>query len=171
LVAQLIRAKPEFGAIQLATLVKAFEHFGRRPQHFFNALQHEILQAQDASQLECAVLAKSEQQKSEQRDEFTQIYLALEPLEQALLQQMLENGAEFKPFSEQALAFYRQHTGQRVTVPQVQTALEGMRTDERRLVWKALRGEYVVYDQAMNDWYQYMLAARTWPPQVDGFDI
>ncbi len=164
LTAQLKRAKPELSALNNGVLVQAFEHFGRRPQHFFNALQTHVSHAQDAAQLEQAVLEESAQQKQAQRHEFTQTYLALGPLEQALLARMLEAGEQFKPFSEESLALYARHKGEPVSVGQVQSKLDEMRADERRLVWKAHRGEYVVYDQGMNDWYQYLIAARQWPP-------
>jgi hypothetical protein len=165
LAGQLKRAKPELATLNAAVLIQAFEHYGRRPQHFFNALQQQVNQAQDGAELAKLVLNQSEQQKHDQRQEFTQIYRALEPLEQAVLQRMLETGEDFKPFNEQALEFYRQRTSSDVNTGQVQAALEAMRTDERRLIWKAHRGEYVVYDQGMNDWAAYLMASRNWPPQ------
>ncbi len=164
LATQLRSAKPEWGSLRTSPLVQAFEHFGRRPQQFFNALQAAQVEATDGAAFERALLAQAQQQREQARQAFTDVYLALEPIQQAVLQRMLDLGTAYKAFDEKALAFYANHLGKPVGASQVQAALDELRTDQLRLVWKAHRGEYVIYDQDMREWHEFSVNAKLWPP-------
>ena len=100
-------------------------------------------------------------------------YLALKPLEQAVLWRMLELGARFRPYDADALGFYNDKTGDKVTVAKAQKALESLRSRQPSLIWKSARSEYTVEDAAMPRWYAQRVDAGTWPPvgpQLDGVD-
>ena len=167
--ASLVRQqRPEWAAVRQSALVQAFEHFGRRPQFFFNAVTDGLHQATDGARFEQELLAYSQNQRTRDRESFTQDFVQLDAMQQAVLVRMLDEGENFKPFDAPALAFYARHLGggAQPTTGQVQTALEGLRHQDLRLVWKSLRGEYAPYDQAMLDWHAYLIAAKQWPPVV-----
>ena len=44
--------------------------------------------------------------------------------------------------------------------------LEALRDNDPPLVWKSLRGDYSVYDQALSGWYAYLVSANNWPPRA-----
>ena len=91
-------------------------------------------------------------------------YLALKPLEQAVLWRLLEMGQRFRPYDAEALRFYRNKTSAKVTVQQAQNALESLRNRHPALVWKSARGEYAVDDAAMHRWFEQRVRGGIWPP-------
>ena len=91
-------------------------------------------------------------------------YLALKPLEQAVLWRLLEMGQRFRPYDAEALRFYREKASAKVTPQQAQNALESLRNRYPALVWKSARGEYAVDDAAMHRWFQQRVQDGTWPP-------
>ncbi|HEY8907950.1 MAG TPA: ATP-binding protein, partial [Rhodoferax sp.] len=86
------------------------------------------------------------------------------PIEQAVLWRMLELGTRFRPYDADALQFYNDKTGDKVTVAKAQKALEGLRAHQPSLIWKSVRSEYAVEDATMLRWYAQRVAAGTWPP-------
>jgi hypothetical protein len=90
-------------------------------------------------------------------------YLALKPVERAVLWRLLEQGNRFRPYDAEALRFYRSKVGA-VTAQQAQAALAAIRSRTPSLVWKSARGEYAVDDAMMHAWYAARVAAGRWPP-------
>ena len=91
-------------------------------------------------------------------------YLALGPVEQAVLWRLLEQGPRFRPYDGEALRFYRERAPERVTAQKAQRALESLRGRDPALVWKSARGEYAVDDAAMHRWYEQRMRDGRWPP-------
>jgi hypothetical protein len=91
-------------------------------------------------------------------------YLALRPLEQAVLWRLLDQGPRFRPYDVEALRFYRERLAGRVTPQMAQRALESLRERNPALVWKSARGEYAVDDAAMHRWFEQRLRQGRWPP-------
>ena len=91
-------------------------------------------------------------------------YLGLRPVEQAVLWRMLAQGPMFRPYDAEALRFYRDKSGQPVSVTQAQKALESLRQRMPALVWKSARGEYALEDAAMHRWFEARVGTETWPP-------
>jgi hypothetical protein len=106
--------------------------------------------------------AKERQQADEAQMESE--YLALRPLEQAVLWRLLEQGPRFRPYDGEALRFYRERVTGRVTPQMAQRALESLRERNPALVWKSARGEYAVDDAAMHRWFEQRVRDGRWPP-------
>jgi hypothetical protein len=121
--------------------------------------------ASDTRRFEEAMLAKAQQQLQDDEDQMARDYAALKPLEQAVLWRMLELGARFRPYDAEALHFYKDKTGDKVTVAKAQKALEGLRAHQPSMVWKSARSEYTVEDAAMARWYAQCISAGSWPPE------
>lgn len=106
--------------------------------------------------------AKERQQAGEAQMESE--YLALRPLEQAVLWRLLEQGPRFRPYDGEALRFYREQVTGRVTPQMAQRELKSLRERNPVLVWKPARGEYAVDDAAMHRWFEQRTRDEHWPP-------
>ena len=166
-VAGLIEAqRPQLKPVDQAQLSAAFERFGRRPQFFLSALGDALSPFSGITgRFEQAVAAAAEQRQRDDEALMRSEYLGLKPLERAVLWRLLEQEQRFRPYDAEALGFYQQKTGRKVTAQQAQNALESLRQHTPALVWKSARGEYAVDDAAMHRWYHACIAARTWPPK------
>jgi hypothetical protein len=165
-IAQLIaNQRPDLGALNQATLNQAFVLFGQRPQFFMDALGQVLSPlATHEGRFEDALLAQALQRQHNDEAQMESDYTALKPLEQAVLWRMLEQGTRFRPYDAEALRFYNEKTGEKITVAKAQKALEGLRAHQPSLIWKSARSEYAVEDAAMLRWYTQRVAAGTWPP-------
>lgn len=162
----IVRQRPELAPVNEAVLAEAFQHFGQRPQFFMEALGQVLSPlATDTGRFEGAMLAKAQQQLRDDEAQMERDYAALKPLEQAVLWRMLELGTRFRPYDAEALQFYKDKTGDKVTVAKAQKALESLRAHQPSLIWKSARSEYTVEDAAMARWYAQRVAAGNWPPQ------
>ena len=171
-IARLItQQRPDLPEVNQATLHEAFVLFGQRPQFFMEALGQVLSPlATHTGQFEDAMLAKALQQQQNDEAQMESDYTALKPLEQAVLWRMLELGTRFRPYDADALQFYNNKTGDKVTVAKAQKALEALRAHQPSLIWKSARSEYAVEDAAMLRWYVQRVAAATWPPVGPQFD-
>jgi nucleotidyltransferase/DNA polymerase involved in DNA repair len=165
-IAQLIiRQRADLAPVNETTLNEAFQLFGQRPQFFMEALGQVLSPlATHAGRFEDAMLAKALQKQQADESQMESDFTALRPLEQAVLWRMLELGTRFRPYDAEALQFYNDTTGDKVTVAKVQKALEGLRAHQPSLIWKSARSEYAVEDAAMLRWCTQRAAAATWPP-------
>jgi hypothetical protein len=114
------------------------------------------------------VLDIAQQRRQRDRDGLSSKYRTLGMLEQAIFWRLLDKGDAFKAFDAASIAFYSARTGKIVSVAQAQKAMEKLRDsgpEEPPLVWKSLRGDYLLYDADMLDWYSYLVAQQAWPPQ------
>ncbi|MDT7838819.1 ATP-binding protein [Aquabacterium sp. OR-4] len=166
-VSRLITAqRPALAPVQGATLLQAFERFGHRPQFFMEALGQALspLSGLQGLRFEQAVLQAAQARQRDDEAQMASEFLALKPLEQAVLWRLLEMGQRFRPYDAEALRFYRDTAQAKVTVQQVQNALESLRNRHPALVWKSARGEYAVHDAAMHRWFEHCTADGHWPP-------
>jgi hypothetical protein len=171
-IAQLItNQRPDLGDINQATLHQAFVLFGQRPQFFMDALGQVLSPlAAHTGRFEDALLAQALERQRSDEAQLESDYTALKPLEQAVLWRMLELGTRFRPYDAEALLFYNDKTGQKITVAKAQKALESLRAHQPSLIWKSARSEYAVEDAAMLRWYAQRVAAGTWPPVAPQLD-
>lgn len=172
-IAQLIiRQRADLAPVNEATLVEAFARFGQRPQFFMEALGQVLSPlATHTGRFEDAMLDKALQLQQADESRMQSDFTALRPLEQAVLWRMLELGNRFRPYDAEALQFYNDKTGEKVTAAKAQKALEGLRAHQPSLIWKSARSEYAVENAAMLRWYTQRVQANTWPPtgpQQDG---
>lgn len=166
-VSRLITAqRPELAPVAGATLLLAFERFGHRPQFFMEALGQALspLSGLQGLRFEQAVLQAAQARQRDDEAQMESEFLALKPLEQAVLWRLLEMGQRFRPYDAEALRFYREKAQAKTTVQQVQNALESLRKHHPALVWKSARGEYAVDDAAMHRWFEQCTADGHWPP-------
>jgi hypothetical protein len=165
-IARLItQQRPDLADINTTKLHDAFVLYGQRPQFFMEALGQVLSPlATHTGRFEDAMLTKALQQQQTDEAQMESDYTALKPLEQAVLWRMLELGTRFRPYDADALQFYNDKTGDKVTVAKAQKALEGLRAHQPSLVWKSARSEYAVEDAAMLRWYAQRVNASTWPP-------
>ncbi|MDR0779870.1 MAG: hypothetical protein LBF16_04120 [Pseudomonadales bacterium] len=159
--------RPDLLQVDQVTLSQAFERFGHRPQFFFTALNDALSPfASIEGRFESAVAAAAEQRQRDDRAQMESEYLGLKPLERAVLWRMLEQEQRFRPYDAEALRFYHEKTGRKVSAQQAQNALESLRQRNPSLVWKSARSEYAVDDAAMHRWYSECVAAGIWPPMT-----
>jgi len=166
-VSRLITAqRPDLAPVDGTTLLQAFESFGHRPQFFMEALGQALspLSGLQGVRFEQAVLQAAKERQQADEAQMESEYLALKPLEQAVLWRLLELGQRFRPYDAEALRFYREKANAKVTVQQAQNALESLRNRYPALVSKSARGEYAVDDAAMHRWFEQRVRGGTWPP-------
>lgn len=165
-VAELIEAqRPDLRPVDRALLDTAFAGFGRRPQFFMAALGEALspFSLQDG-RFEAAVMAAAIARQHADEAQMESDYLGLRPLERAVLWRLLEQGQRFRPYDAEALRFYADKTGERVTTAKAQRALESLRQHNPPMAWKSARSEYAVDDAAMHRWYRARVESGTWPP-------
>ena len=166
-VSRLITAqRPALAPVDAATLLQAFESFGHRPQFFMEALGQALspLSGLQGMRFEQAVLQAASERQHADEALMESEFLALRPLEQAVLWRLLSQGPRFRPYDGEALRFYREQVAGRVTPQMAQRALESLRERNPALVWKSARGEYAVDDAAMHRWYEQWVQQGRWPP-------
>ena len=158
--------RPELVPVDAEMLMHAFDCFGRRPQFFSVALGNALspLAELKGERFERAVLDAAMRRQQEDEAQMESEYLALKPVEQAVLWRLLDQAQAFRPYDNEALRFYQACTGSKVTAQQAQRALESLRERTPAQVWKSARGEYAVDDAAMHRWFEKRVQAGTWPP-------
>ena len=167
----IVSQRPELGEVNQSTLFEAFALFGQRPQFFMEALGQVLSPlSTHAGRFEDALLTKAAEQQRADEAQMESDYTALRPLEQAVLWRMLAQGTRFRPYDAEALQFYNDTTGEKVSVAKAQKALDSLRTHQPSLVWKSARSEYAVEDAAMLRWYAQRVQAGTWPPEGQQLD-
>jgi hypothetical protein len=160
------RQRPDLAPVNQELLSQAFQTLGHRPQFFIDTLDAALSPFGVAAEqgFEQALLALATQKLAQDRQQMESDYLALRPVEQAVIWRMLEQGPRFRPYDADALRFYSEKTGTPVSRAMAQKAMEAMRERQPSIVWKSARGEYAVDDAAMPRWYAQRVAAGTWPP-------
>mgnify|MGYP003585473569 FL=1 len=158
--------RPELKPVNQALLVQSFQILGNRPQFFIDALGQALspFGFSQAPGFELAVQELAQQRLEQDRQQMESDFLALRPVEQAVIWRMLELGARFRPYDAEALRFYSDKTGVPITRAMAQKAMEALRNRQPSMVWKSARGEYAIDDAAMHHWHQQRVNSGTWPP-------
>ncbi|MTW19671.1 ATP-binding protein [Allochromatium palmeri] len=171
--AHLIEAqRSNLAPVDEVKLFDAFQAFGCRPQFFMEALGQALSPLSGLTiRFEQAVLEAAAQRRADDEAQMESEYLGLKPLERAILWRLLEQGPRFRPYDVEALRFYREKTGVKVTAQKAQNALEALRQRTPALVWKSARGEYAVDDAAMHRWFEKRVEDGRWPPQGTPGDL
>lgn len=157
--------RPDLAPVDADLLLNAFHLFGSRPQFFYAALGEVLNPLNPSSErFEQRILAAAMQRKVDDELQMESDFLALKPLEQAILWRLLEQGPRFRAYDADALAFYQGKVGKRVSAQQVQNGLESLRTQTPSMVWKSARGEYSLDEAMMYQWYEKRKQGGAWPP-------
>lgn len=135
---------------------EAFKLVGHRPEMLRNIIADLALDGGAetlAGQLKAGAAAFRERIWGAMESEFA----ALTPTQRAVLERILQQGADYSPFTEASLKAYSALAGAEVTVADAQGALNALR--QKNLVWQASYGDYVLEDESMLMWYQNRRAA------------
>jgi hypothetical protein len=166
---------PQLKPVDSVKLLQAFQRFGSRPQFFSTALADALSPLSSGEgRFEDQLLEAASRRQVEDEAQMESEFLALRPIEQAVLWRLLEQGSRFRPYDAEALKFYRDKLNVpsqppvKVTAQTAQNAVEAIRQRTPALVWKSARGEYSVDDAMMHTWYANRVAAGAWPPK--GFE-
>ncbi|MDK2123003.1 ATP-binding protein [Parachitinimonas caeni] len=164
--------RPPLAPVDQGLLYQAFQLFGCRPQFFMEALGQALSPlASISGRFEAAMLDAARQRQLDDEAQMESVYLGLKPLEQAVLRRLLDLGSRYRPYDAEALKFYRDVTGEKVTAAKVQNALDVLRQHSPALIWKSARGEYSVDDAAMHRWYAQRVTDCSWPPADPLLDL
>jgi len=166
------RTYPQLAPVDVNLLWESFQRFAHRPQPFVRVLG-QLLNPLNPPEpgFEQRVLEQAELQRADDERGMESAYLALRPIEQAVLWRMLEQGDRFRPYDAEALSFYREKTAEKTTAQKAQNAIESLRMQTPSLIWKSAKGEYALDDTGMTKWYKKCQQNGTWPPHSpDLFD-
>jgi hypothetical protein len=165
-IAQLIaKERKELAPINENMLWDAFVLFGQRPQFLIEALGQVLSPLADLKgRFESAMQEKARGKQQDDEAGMEAHFLSLKPLEQAVLWRMLDQGDRYRPYDSDALRFYSEKTGEKITAAKVQKALDSLREHQPSMIWKSARSEYAVDDAAMHRWFSQRTQAGTWPP-------
>ena len=165
---ELEREDPTLAPIDTSTMAAAFDLLGNRPQDLINTVQRAHRSLGQATlrgqRLGQATLAQA---KAWQKEEFARMgetFRALEDLERAVLERLFATGANFRPYDAGAMAFYAAKLTKKPTAVTVQRKLEALQKKDVPLVWKSARSDYALYDQSLQDWYNFEVNRGAWPP-------
>jgi hypothetical protein len=164
-VSRLITAqRPDLAPVDGATLLQAFERFGHRPQFFMEALGQALspLSGLQGVRFEQAVLASRAAASRTTRRRWNPNTSRSEPLEQAVLWRLLDQGAALSPLRRRGAALLPRSGAQQGDPQMAQRALESLRERTPALVWKSARGEYAVDDAAMHRWSKRRRKSGCW---------
>lgn len=131
---------------------EAFQLVGNRPELLRNLIADLALDGAAsilAHELKAEATSFQELIWGEMESEF----MALTPVQRAVLERMLQVGSKYTPFTEDSLKAYSMLAGQEVDAASAQGALKGLR--EKNLVWQAAYGDYALEDESMVTWYQH----------------
>ena len=165
---QLDAAYPNLAPVDAIALTDAFQLFGERPQFFSRALSAALNPLESDFQRPFAerVVAMAQKKLEEDEAQMESEFLSLRPLEQAVLWRILDQGQRFRPYDADALRFYQEQLGKKVTQQNVQAALNQLRERDPALVWKSARGEYAADDAMMHHWFSNKAGVGSWPPKA-----
>ena len=166
---------PSLKPVDANKLLHAFQGFSSRPQFFSTALAEALSPlTSNGTRFEDQLVDAANRRQREDEAQMESEFLALRPIEQAVLWRLLEQGSRFRPYDSEALKFYRDKLGTagsatvKITAQSAQAAVESIRQRTPALVWKSARGEYSVDDAMMHSWYAHRVAAGSWPPEIGG---
>lgn len=162
-VAAFERDQPNYIGLDIGALSEAFNLCGQRPQFFNHYIEDARLAGGDARQFVEHVKLAAERQRELDRVELSEAFKSLPKLEQAVLENLLEKGANFRAFDAAALKSYEAKVGKKTSAAQAQKAIEKLRDNDPPIIWKSLRGDYSLYDQDWGDWYAYLKGQHQWP--------
>lgn len=156
---------PRMVPIDVDTLWEAFQRLAHRPQPFLRVLGVVLSPLNSpAPGFERDVLMFAESQRVDDERAMESAYLALRPIEQAVLWRMFEQKDRFRPYDAEALTFYREKTGEKITAQKAQAAIASLRQQTPSLMWKSAKGEYALDDTGMYQWFEKRRREGMWPP-------
>jgi hypothetical protein len=163
---EIVKAYPQLYPVQTARIEEIFRGLGSRPKALNDAIGDALNPIKGGTgSFEDRVSAFAEEQLSKERRAYAESFLALSPIQKAVLTHMMQNEDADTLFGAAALKSYSLIAGKAVAPAAVQNALEALRKKQPSLVWKSNRSEYALEDPGMAAWYRELAAAGHWPPR------
>lgn len=132
---------------------KAFKLVGHRPE-ILRHLAGRIAISGEASHFAELLEKDALIWQSRIWDEFENDFKSLAPLQQAILEILINKGSAWLPFCEDSMNGYKKLTGQtEISTATVQTAIQSLR--EREFIWQSGRGAYALEDESFAEWFKH----------------
>lgn len=77
---------------------------------------------------------------------------------------MFQQKNRFRPSDAEALLFYREKNGEKITPQKAQAAIVSLRAQTPSLICKSAKGEYELDDTGMYQRFENRYREGTWPP-------
>lgn len=155
---------PQFAdgkAFSVATLERAFELVGRRPEMLKRVVGEAVADLGGAQALDALIERNAQHLQQRAWQEFASTYNALPESQKAVLDAIARLSPDYTPFAEAALAAYEAVLGKPLNNSAIQGALDALR--DKELIWRAGRGDYAFEDDGLRAWY---LEQHPQPPKL-----
>jgi hypothetical protein len=143
------RLLPEF-RFSPEDVFAAFKALGHRPEDLISVLEATAFGTGDPADTARNLQANIHAARIDAIARAEAIFNELEPLPQAILQQMVETGDRFQPFTAEAQASYAALLRNTPSKGEIQRALDDLRN--REIIWRPDKGRYVADDSELIDW-------------------
>ena len=160
-------AATRYGADEM---YEAFQAIGHRPQLLHTAVKNHVLGMVGGGDAPDGPVSLNDHARAAREaywTEFDAQWASLTPLQQAVLERLLEQGGKFRPFDIASVSDYAARTGRPVSPGDAQAGLDALR--EKGLVVRLERGRYTPDDSALGDWYAAR-SGRAGTEENDGGD-
>jgi hypothetical protein len=128
-------------------VVRSFEVVAFRPELLQAAIREYAMGSIGEEEPRPSLVEQAFVVRDQYWQEFDSQWAAMTPLQQAVLRRIIEQGDKYKPFDADSLAAYSEISGQQVTVPDAQSALDSLR--DKGLVIRMERGRYALDDSSL----------------------
>lgn len=92
-------------------------------------------------------------------EEFENDFNTLTPLQQVILEELINKGHACSPFSEDSMNHYKKMLAQQdISTSSVQTAIQILR--ERGFIWQSSRGIYTLEDESFAEWFKHRMSSK-----------
>ncbi|WP_092760991.1 AAA family ATPase [Rhodoferax sp. OV413] len=145
---------PQFAdgkAFSVATLERAFELVGRRPEMLKRVVGEAVADLGGAQALDALIERNAQHIQHRAWQEFASTYNGLPDPQKAVLDAIARLSPDYTPFAEAALTAYQAVLGKPLSNSAIQGALDALR--DKELIWRAGRGDYAFEDDGLRAWY------------------
>ena len=128
----------------------AFELVGHQPELLTRLIRDHALGEAGSTGLGKTVRDRADELRAMRWEQHRSDFGALTDTQRAVLMVLVDDGADFAPFTEKTLARASKRAGKKLSTSDVQKALDALR--DKSLVWRPARGLYALEDQDMREW-------------------
>lgn len=132
-------------------LKRAFDLVGHRPEAFIDVVAETVSRYGGAAGLDAYLASNALRLQDAIWADFESGVNGLTDIQRAVLDTIVRLPPGSELFSDAAIQAYKAALGKDISVSSAQGALDGLR--DKGLVWRAGRGNYVLEDPSMRDWY------------------
>ncbi len=133
-------------------VAQAFALLAHRPEKLTEVIREHALGDSGSAGLHQTVTQRANALRRQVWQQHESDYGALNDLQRAILRVIIQDGAQFAPFTSATRDRLTQSLGTEPTGARIQKALDGLRNTG--IVWRPQRGVYALEDQDMRNWLQ-----------------